>query len=288
MILVRLNPRNKSREAGDPACVIRLPDLSGPRAVTLPRTVGGLLLGHRQRQHRLRLALRVEPGSRSGAADDASRCGGDLSQRVIRGRRTSHGWAIAPIRTDCLLAGGTSIPAPAQGGSCGSRSTKGHREQQAPLHPRSSGRATRLRLLASPLSPPYEQGNRGGPQLWPTATRAFPGCPKPKRNRSDIGGAFGELRDIRNDVTHHQPVWDRNPRKLNARTRAPRVDEPSDAARRYPLVTHCSRVDAIYAAGPGVFRGDVAAMMCVGIPAPDRRARNAPLAGASGRTKLVD
>lgn len=83
----------------------------------------------------------------------------------------------------------------------------------------------------------YDQGNRGGPQLWPTATRAFPGCPKSKRNRSDIGRPFGELRDIRNDVAHHQPVWDKNPPKLNARARTPRLDERSDAARRYPLFT---------------------------------------------------
>lgn len=132
---------------------------------------------------------------------------------------------------------------------------------------------------------PYEQGNRGGPQLWPAATRAFPGCLKSKRNRADIGRAFGELRDIRNDVAHHQPVWDKNPPKLN--TRALQLlgwmNPPMQQA-----VAHFSRVDTIYAVGPNVFRDDAAVVMCVGIPTPDRRAGDAPLAGASGHTELMD
>jgi len=54
------------------------------------------------------------------------------------------------------------------------------------------------------------------------------------------------------------------------------------------VIAHFSRVDAIYAAGPSVFRDDAAAVMCVGIPTPNRRAGDAPLAGASGHTRLVD
>ncbi len=115
---------------------------------------------------------------------------------------------------------------------------------------------------------PYEQGNRNGPQLWPAATRAFLGCPKPKRNRADIGRAFGELRDIRNNVAHHQPVWDKNPPKLNARA-LELVGWMNPLMQR--AVAHFSQVDAIYAAGPSVFRAEAAAMMCLGTPKADKQ-----------------
>lgn len=58
---------------------------------------------------------------------------------------------------------------------------------------------------------PYEHGRASGPQLWPTATKYFPGCPRGSRNRADISRAFGEVRDFRNLVAHHQPIWDRDP-----------------------------------------------------------------------------
>lgn len=57
---------------------------------------------------------------------------------------------------------------------------------------------------------PYEQGNTNGPRLWPTAGRCFPNCPKPIRNRANIGRAFGELRDFRNLIAHYNPIWDQD------------------------------------------------------------------------------
>jgi hypothetical protein len=58
---------------------------------------------------------------------------------------------------------------------------------------------------------PYEHGRSSGPQLWPAATKRFPHCPRSSRNRTDIGRAFAEVRDFRNLVAHHQPIWDRDP-----------------------------------------------------------------------------
>lgn len=59
----------------------------------------------------------------------------------------------------------------------------------------------------------YEQGRAGGPRLWPElAMRGFPHLPKDQRTRSQVFHALDPLRDLRNRVSHHEPVWDR---KLN-------------------------------------------------------------------------
>jgi hypothetical protein len=56
---------------------------------------------------------------------------------------------------------------------------------------------------------PYEQGNAAGPGLWPLATKRFPGCPRTERTRATIRAAFSQIRDFRNDIAHHQPIWDK-------------------------------------------------------------------------------
>ena len=57
---------------------------------------------------------------------------------------------------------------------------------------------------------PYEQGRAGGPRLWPElATKGFPHLAQPKRTRSQIFHALDPLRELRNRVSHHEPVWDR-------------------------------------------------------------------------------
>ena len=57
----------------------------------------------------------------------------------------------------------------------------------------------------------YEQGRTGGPRLWPElARRGFPHLPKAKRTRSQIFHSLDRLRDLRNRVSHHEAVWDRN------------------------------------------------------------------------------
>jgi hypothetical protein len=55
---------------------------------------------------------------------------------------------------------------------------------------------------------PYEQGRQSGPKIWHAATRRFPNCPKSLRNRTDIRDAFSEIKDFRNRVAHHNPLWD--------------------------------------------------------------------------------
>jgi hypothetical protein len=58
---------------------------------------------------------------------------------------------------------------------------------------------------------PYEHGRVTGPRLWPAAVQRFPHCPRKRRTRQSISRAFSELRDYRNLVAHHQPIWDRDP-----------------------------------------------------------------------------
>lgn len=64
---------------------------------------------------------------------------------------------------------------------------------------------------------PYEDGNKRGPQLWKAAVAGFPNAPQRQRSRVGIRIAFDELREFRNDLAHHQPVWDRDPLKWNDR-----------------------------------------------------------------------
>lgn len=64
---------------------------------------------------------------------------------------------------------------------------------------------------------PYEHGNKNGPGIWPTASKRFPNCPKPERSRAKIRHAFNEIREFRNIVAHHQPVWDKPVLKLHSR-----------------------------------------------------------------------
>ncbi|MYC87750.1 MAG: hypothetical protein F4X22_05875 [Gemmatimonadales bacterium] len=64
---------------------------------------------------------------------------------------------------------------------------------------------------ASLCRTPYEQGRAGGPRLWPgLATRGFPHLPEARRTRSRIFHALDPLCDLRNRVSHHEAVWDRN------------------------------------------------------------------------------
>ncbi len=64
---------------------------------------------------------------------------------------------------------------------------------------------------------PYEHGNKNGPGIWPTATKRFPNCPKSGRTRAAIRHAFNEIREFRNILAHHQPVWDKPVLDLHAR-----------------------------------------------------------------------
>lgn len=59
---------------------------------------------------------------------------------------------------------------------------------------------------------PYEQGRHDGPRLWPELLRhAFRHAPTTERSRERLYQRFDELRKFRNRVSHHEPIWNRDP-----------------------------------------------------------------------------
>lgn len=107
---------------------------------------------------------------------------------------------------------------------------------------------------------PYEQGNKRGPQLWPEAGFAFPNCPKAQRNRTDIRIALDEVREFRNEIAHHLPIWDRDPIKCNERM-CLLLDWMNPAMAQ--AAAHCSRVGDVYRGGHTPLRPLAAALMSV-------------------------
>ena len=107
---------------------------------------------------------------------------------------------------------------------------------------------------------PYEQGRAAGPQLWPTAAKRFPGCPRHLRTRPDLGRAYSDTRDFRNLIAHHQPIWDRNPVEAYA-SAVERLSwlNPSLAKAADEL----ARVRAIHDGGPAGFRADSVRIMVI-------------------------
>jgi hypothetical protein len=100
---------------------------------------------------------------------------------------------------------------------------------------------------------PYEHGRASGPQLWPRAVKRFQNAPRQDRNRATIRGAMNDIREFRNLIAHHLPIWDRDP--VHWHTRALDVlgwMNPNLAA----VARGLSRLEAVYNAGPGVFRAD--------------------------------
>ncbi len=58
---------------------------------------------------------------------------------------------------------------------------------------------------------PYTQGTPGGPGLWPAIiTYSFPHVPQDHKTRSAIFRRLDEIRELRNRVSHHEPIWDQN------------------------------------------------------------------------------
>jgi hypothetical protein len=98
---------------------------------------------------------------------------------------------------------------------------------------------------------PYEQGNAKGPQLWPTALKRFPGVPRSSRTRTDVFRTAAEVRDFRNLVAHHQPIWDRQPVAAHERVlELLRWLNPSLAA----VTANASKFASVHDAGPGAYR----------------------------------
>jgi hypothetical protein len=57
---------------------------------------------------------------------------------------------------------------------------------------------------------PYEQSGGPGPALWPAlAVRGFPFMTRSRRSRSQVFHSLDRIRLVRNRISHHEPVWDR-------------------------------------------------------------------------------
>jgi len=76
------------------------------------------------------------------------------------------------------------------------------------------------------------------------------------RSREEIAKHFGALRDYRNLVAHHQPIWDRKPLEVHRRSVTMLGWMNTDAAQ---LVQACSRLEQVYNAGPESYRADAEA-----------------------------
>ncbi len=58
---------------------------------------------------------------------------------------------------------------------------------------------------------PYEQGRGGGPALWPAlAKTGFHFLAAKDRTRAHVFHRLEGIRDLRNRVSHHEPIWDRD------------------------------------------------------------------------------
>ena len=85
------------------------------------------------------------------------------------------------------------------------------KEQGKPLTPGRLVSKLNFGFWVSLCKRPYEQGRASGPALWPSlATRGFPFMKKGNRTRSTVFHRLNNLRELRNRVSHHEPIWDRN------------------------------------------------------------------------------
>jgi hypothetical protein len=66
----------------------------------------------------------------------------------------------------------------------------------------------------------YDANGSAPRQLWPSlAADMFPGMPRTLRTRSDMSRYLNQIRDLRNRISHHEPVWDTGPDGLTLRQR---------------------------------------------------------------------
>lgn len=58
---------------------------------------------------------------------------------------------------------------------------------------------------------PYDHSRTDGPQLWPhLLPHVFPSIPRRKRTRTDVSMHLNRIRDFRNRIAHHEPIWNRD------------------------------------------------------------------------------
>lgn len=104
---------------------------------------------------------------------------------------------------------------------------------------------------------PYEQGNTNGPRLWPDALKRFPGMPRAQRSRAEVWIAASRVRDFRNAVAHHQPIWDRHPIDEHRHAlELLRWLNPSLAS----VAEQAATAETVYNGGPSAYREWAAAL----------------------------
>lgn len=98
---------------------------------------------------------------------------------------------------------------------------------------------------------PYEQGRPNGPALWPLAAKRFPNCPRTERTRERIRDAFDEVREFRNRMAHHQPIWDTSVLAMHDQA----IEQIRWMNAKLAAVTqHYSQLAAVFNAGPAAWR----------------------------------
>jgi hypothetical protein len=101
-------------------------------------------------------------------------------------------------------------------------------------------------------SRPYEHGRPGGPGLWPRlATTAFKHAPRSSRHRQAIADRLHSIRDFRNKLAHHEPIWDQGVSR-NFENIAEAVGWVSPSLER--VIRAEDQTLAIFKAGPAAFR----------------------------------
>jgi hypothetical protein len=66
----------------------------------------------------------------------------------------------------------------------------------------------------------YDENGSAPFQLWPSlAAEMFPGMPRTLRTRSNMSRYLNQIRDLRNRISHHEPIWGTGPDGLTLRQR---------------------------------------------------------------------
>lgn len=99
---------------------------------------------------------------------------------------------------------------------------------------------------------PYEQGNASGPALWPAlARKGFPFMSKEMRSRGKIFEHLDHIRVLRNRISHHEPIWDRDLKAAHTKIIEAIAWMNQNLA---DSVKAEARVESIIASGPTAYR----------------------------------
>lgn len=99
---------------------------------------------------------------------------------------------------------------------------------------------------------PYGHGRVNGPRLWPSLLpKVFPSMPKSMRSREVASARLDAIREFRNRIAHHEPIWDHD--------LLVRYDEILEALgwmqpSMSKAVRVCGDLELIYHNGPEQFR----------------------------------